>query len=238
MSRTSKIVVLMFWVIGLGSIFLSYKLFDSTHGFVRNGVVVEGEVVDVHKFEAYRQNNTYHPDTYQAKFGFTTTDGKNFTFLDRNVGTSQLYQQGDKVQVVYDPKDLNKVSLKSNSSLYFGAYLAIFIGVVFFLIGCVPVLYIRRRNKQIEKLKSSGTKIVGTIEKVDDDTGTIANGKRAFCIHVKCTFPDGSHHRVHSDDIWFDPSLWAKVGAPIDVYVDTHSQKHYVDISFLPKMNV
>lgn len=218
-------------ILGLSLLGLSFYLYQSKQAFIANAETAQGTVVEL---IASRSDKS---TTYRPVITFTTKEGKQTEFTSSAGSNPPSYNQGEKVTVLYDPKNPVKADINSFSSLWLGAIIVGFIGFVFFLIGVFSVVSDKKKQKKLQYLLANGKRISTKFEAVEINNSTAVNGRNPYQICTKW-FDEAANelYVFKSNDIWFDPTDY--IGTePIKVIIDPNDRKNYnMDISFLPKL--
>lgn len=117
------------------------------HGLTAPGVVIENVVEE--KVEYDRDDHTRTVSrTYRPKVRYRSQNGEEKVFVS-GVGFGRpAYEQGEAVEVLYDPADPHTVEIKGFWSLWLGPIVAGTIGVVFSLVGIGIWAWVSRLRAQ------------------------------------------------------------------------------------------
>ena len=127
--------------------------------------------------------------------------------------------------------------LGNSAKVYFTmlnpVFLIFFIlGVTFFSVGFIMIIYERKSNTKHQMLRENGRKIYAAIEKINLNTSLRVNGKHPYIITCKWTDPaTGNTYFFKSPNLWFNPHLII-AERNIDtllVYIDRDNPKNYFD---------
>ena len=119
-----------------------------------------------------------------------------------------------------------------HDQLNFAAFGALFLGI-----GLYFILRAVWRADQAVELKRNGRLVHAEFSQVLINMAYELNGVSPVRIHAQ--WYDASTntvHLFHSDNLWFDPTRFAK-DMPIPVYLDPLNYRRYhMDLSFLPRV--
>ena len=103
----------------------------------------------------------------------------------------------------------------------FAGLILLFMGVIFGLVGIIPLMNINKQSRKHEYLLNNGKVLMAKIESIYLDTTMSVNGYNPYV--VTCTYTDeysGQIMRFKSHRIWEGDIGMAAVGQEIKVYVD------------------
>lgn len=172
--------------------------------------------------ETYREQNerVYVSYTYE-----------NQEYKDIALGgySSSMYE-GEEITLYINPQDPQDA--KSKLDLWIAPTVFLGIGIIFSLVGWLPILRKRRKKKKNQWLRENGTVLYGVVEYSDQNTFYSVNGRHPFVIY--CTYTDdfnGTIYRFKSENLWFDPVAQFPAGTPIKIYVNREDYSSYfVDV--------
>lgn len=95
------------------------------------------------------------------------------------------------------------------------------LGITFCVIQSVLRIFSSKQEKLHHELILTGTKMVGTIERIALQKGMTFGKKSPFIIHYTYSYKD-KNYRVKSDLLWEKPSL--SKGSKIDIFVNDIGQ--------------
>jgi hypothetical protein len=224
---SKKIVYFVFGIfILIGLIFTAVGawLFVDAVMFRKTAVKADGVVVGM--VESSDRDNSYYPVVE-----FTSPEGIAVRFKYNVSSSPPMFEVGEKVRVIFDPKRPGDVTIDSWLSwLLQGIFL--FIGLIFLGIGVgVTILLVRGGNRGA-RLKMTGRKVQAQVVGVIKGWLRV-NNRPSYRIVCKWMDPMIGKERLYKSELlWFDPSN--QVGPMVDVFVDMANSKiYYVDISFL-----
>lgn len=219
----------------IGIIFLSVGglIFYNHQKFMSAAKLGKGTIIGL-EYQPSSDNKgggTYHP-----VIAFTDEKGKEHTIHSNSGSNPPAYTEGEKVDVYYNPKDPNDVSLPG----FFNQWGAVtMFGGIGFIIGGVGagiLLAGANRKKEIKWLQQFGTAVQADFKGVVLDTTLTVNDRNPF--HIWCDWLDtttNTFYSFRSEHLWFDPTPFTQ--KKITVWIDPAKpkKKNYMDISFLPK---
>ncbi len=221
-------------LVGLGMLWGTWALSQSTLKFKADGVKVEGTVID---FETERSTTDGKTKTmYKPVVQYTTTEGQTLTFTTSSSSSSPSYDRGEKVKVLYSKITPERARLDSFMENWFGPLILGFFGVIVTLLGWF-LFFGGIRNRKVRKwLETNGTKVQTRFHAVEQNTSLKVNGKSPW--RVCSQWQDPATQKVHlfySDNIWYDPTEFCQRES-LDAVVNPQDPKQYfLDTSFLPE---
>lgn len=127
---TNLILPIFFCVIGGIFIFFAITTFINTRTFIANAQNVTGKVVRL----VYKRSSD-GSSSYSPVFQFRTISGQMVEVEDSLSSSPPMYDEGDNVEVLYDPANPQEAKIKKFSSLYFVTMIFGFMGSLFAVIG-------------------------------------------------------------------------------------------------------
>ncbi|MBZ4042169.1 DUF3592 domain-containing protein [Flavobacterium hibisci] len=219
MKNSISIMKYVFCVIGLTILTQVFFIYQEKKAFVEKADVVRGIVLD--------------GSTDKTFASFITKEGKQIKFYSHNNFLS--YDEGESVEVLFDPENPNKAEINSFDTLYLGVSVLGFIGSVFFLTGFLFFRSDDTKQKKIKFLKQGGKQIATKFIDVQLNLSTTVNDSHPYFICSEWEdIKTNKKYFFESDDIWFDPTEYLKTDE-IKVLIDPKNpERYYMDISFLP----
>jgi hypothetical protein len=234
--RFVTLILLGFVVLGVGLLVGSAFAYRSTRTFLTGAVSAEGTIV------AYAESRD--PDghlSYYPVVSFRAKDGQRVEFQART-GGHRRGPLGERVAVLYDPRNPHEAAIHSFFSLWFASLLLLALGLGFAGIGAVLLVTFGRQagsrgGAEAERLRAEGRKLTTTVQDVVVDGSYAVNGRNPYRIVTHWHDPASDEvHVFESERIWFNPRDYIP-SAEIDVYVDPFDMaKYHMDISFLPRL--
>ena len=207
---------------GIGGWFIWSDLSLASAGGRASGTVIA--------IDSYRDSDgdTMHRPVVE----FFDTKGTRHQFSSAMSSSSPDYEQGETVDVIYDPDAPGQAKIDSFFERFlfpgiFGLFGAVFAGVgAGFLIGFI------RRKQTIAQLLRNGIPIQAEFQQCYRDTSTKVNGRSPYRVVAQGLHPTtGKLATYKSEPIWLDLSDQLTDGH-VKVLVDPqHPKKHYVDLS-------
>lgn len=229
--KIASIIKYVLLVIGLGMLVGSFFMYSNTKEFVDDAIEAEGIVIELVR------SKSSDSVTYRPIIEFRTKDGNAVEFTSSVSSNPPSYSQGETVEVLYQEGTPEKAKIKGFFSLWGGALIIGGIGLVFFLIGFLIVLFGFLKNKKIGRLKENGVPVTAKFQSVDMNRNYEVNGKHPYNISAQWKNPVTSELYIFkSENIWFDPTDHI-LQDDITVLIEKDNpKKYYMDISFLPKV--
>ena len=142
---------------------------------------------------------------------------------------------GDNIEVIYPPGIPADAVIRSFGGLYGGAVILLGMGVIFALVGMLPLIIMYRRGKSAQRLLREGIPVKAGITGTDMNTMISINGRCPYRIVAQVyNSAENTVKRYYSRNIEFDPAPFIHQEF-VTVYVDTKNPDNYfMDISFLP----
>ncbi len=148
-------------------------------------------------------------------------------------GYSSSMYEGEEITLYINPQ--NPRDAKSKLDLWIAPAVFVGMGIIFSLVGWIPLLWKRRKKRKKQWLRENGTVLYGVVEGSDWNTFYSVNGRHPFVIY--CTYTDdfdGTTYRFKSENLWFDPEAQFPAGTPIKIYVNREDYSSYfVDVDYL-----
>ena len=229
--KTLSIIKYVFLTVGAAVLAGAFYLYQDKQEFLKRAHTVQGTVVDL--IPKRSDNST----TYAPVVSFKTKKGEEITYTSSVSSNPPSYNEGETVEILYDPSDPKDASINGFASLWLGPLILGIFGTVFFLIGFFIILFHKLKQKKKVYLLSNGKRISTKFDHIELSNYKV-NGRSPFLIYSQWLNTNTNElHLFKSDDIWFDPTDF--IGTePIKVMIDpVNPKKYYMDISFLPKVN-
>ena len=229
--KVIAIVKYVFTLVGIGMLVGALLVYRSTSSFLTEAAKTEGTVVELAK------SRSSDSTTYRPVVQFTSQSGQAIEFVSSTGSNPPSYSKGQKVEVLYLPKDPKNAKISGFFSLWGGSAILGGMGGVFFLIGTGIILAGTMKSRRDEYLRKNGTPIETEYQSVELNTALSVNGAHPFRVLTQWQNPSTSDlHIFKSNNMWFDPSSYIK-SKKITVFIEKDNPKKYsVDLSFLPKL--
>jgi len=221
----------IFGGIGIIMLVITVLLWVNEYNFKTHAEITAGTVVSLtYSSGSDGKDGTYHP-VVEYKYHDQTV-----SFISSLGSSPPDYNEGDKVEVYFNPNKLHDAQIKSFASQWFGVTIIGSLGFVFTLIGLGIGLSIYKKSRNKEYLLANGQKIETVFQSVGLNGSYSVNGRNPYLIYSQ--WYDTIANKVYnfeSDNIWFNPQPFIKSGK-ISVYINpSNPKKYYMDISFLPQ---
>jgi hypothetical protein len=231
-NKQLKAIFIIFALVGFGLLLGSVAVHINNANFAKDA---KEAIATITRIETYHDSDG---DTRHNVFVEFEVSGKKYS---GKLGYySSGMREGGTTIVLYNSDNPQKFRSKSGNALGF-TIMAIF-GIVFFLIGFIPLYNQSKRNKKKDFLMLNGEKVLANI--TDIVKGNVRVNDRP-CFNIICEYnnkADGTTYLFKSENIWvhiprFDGN---KTYPQIAVYVDDSEwKKYYVDVdSWLNELNV
>ena len=231
MKKTVNITFKIFFSIGVLMLLIAGYLYYKSIEFKKNSLKTTAEVIELVSHQSNNNSIMYSP-----KLSYVV-NGEKYFYTSNTSSSPSSYDIGEKVTVFYDPKNPNEIELDGLYS-YFGTLALTGMGLLFSIIGIIPMYLSKRKNKKEEWLKLNGKKIQAKLVGVTQNNFYQVNGRSPYVINAQF-FDDPSNkiHNFKSEDIWFDPTQFIQNKETVDVIIERGNfEKYFVDVSFLPQM--
>ncbi len=191
----------------------------SNANFVKSAEEVTAQISNI---DTYRDSDD---ELHHMVYVDFTYGGKIYTDVRLNFYSSSMYV-GKNITILCD--STNPQNIRSKSGSYIAGILLIFMGVIFSLIGVVPILVTVRKSLRKKNVIASGRQLYATVEQIAFNTSYTVNGRHPYIIY--CTYKDEYRdiiYRFKSENLWTNPNLVLKEGDSIRIYVDEKDYSNY-----------
>jgi hypothetical protein len=227
--KTLAILKYGFALIGAGLLAGGLYWAQNVRAFIAGAARAEGTVIEL--VSSYSSGST----TWRPVVRFAA-EGKTVEFVSSSSSNPPSYSKGEKVTVLYSPGAPHDAKIEGFFSLWLGPIILGGIGSVFFAIGGAMIVVTRSRAALAQRLRSQGMTVQAKFQGVELNTGLTVNGAHPYRLVAQWQGPTGEIHVFRSEDLWYDPSDHVK-RETLTVYIDpADPRKHYVDVSFLPRL--
>lgn len=201
-----------------------------TRNFVRGAERSDGQVVDVE----YSRRPGDSTGMYNPVFQFMTKDGRTIRSSSNLRSSSSSYHKGDKVTILYDPKNPEDAAIQSFMELYFDFMVLGLIGIVFTGFGIGMAGWDILRKGKPAYYRRNGSLIDATISGISRASYQV-NNIHPWRIDAEWQDPrSGKIHKFRSQNLYIDPSEHLSGNSKIGVYVmASNPNRYWMDISFL-----
>ncbi|MDP5241313.1 DUF3592 domain-containing protein [Uliginosibacterium sp. 31-16] len=218
---------------GIGVLLLAVAMlwFASTRSFVNGAQHVPGVVVQL---EISRGDDS---DVYYPIIGFQSLDGREHVFRSSSGSNPPSYDQGEDVEVLYDPANPDKASINGFFALWGVVLIMGSLGLLFFAIGAGIWFAAWRSGSSAANLRESGQAVQAEFLRVEEIGHLEVNGRNPWRLVAQWLNPQtGKLHVFYSENLWFDPAAHIHQ-KHVRVFIDPANPKRYsVDTSFLPEL--
>jgi Protein of unknown function (DUF3592) len=223
---------LLFPIVGGVFFVVGVVILVDTARFVSEADRATGTVIDLSRSVDEEGSVTFSPVVR-----FTTAQGRTIEFVSSSSSSSPP-QQGDDVEVLYDPDDPGDARLAGFFDLWFLPVAFTVLGAAACAIGPLVRRLVRGRTEpDADRLRAQGLRVRGDSLRVVVAEEVTVQGRSPFRVEVDVH--DWVQNQVRvltSEDVWFDPRPHLEGRDALDVYVDPkRPERYYVDLSFLPR---
>lgn len=217
--KTEKILFGIFAIIGALIIFGGFKVQESNTEFLEIAQTTMAEITDI---DVYHDSDGDSNHTVYVEFN---VENKEYSGI-LNEYNSGMYI-GKEVTVYYDPQNPN--NFKSSGSKYAG-YLVSGFGLIFFLVGAIPLGVMAKKSNNSKKLKETGTLIEAEIDSVYLNRNYTVNGRHPYRLSAHAQLPNSEKiYTFESENVW--GNLQAVIDThkieKVNVYIDLDNPKKY-----------
>lgn len=230
-TKKASIINKVFLVIGIGMLIGSFFMYSNTKEFLNSAIETEGVVTELVR------SKSSDSVTYRPIFEFKTKEGNTVEITSSVASNPPSYSRGEKVDVLYQESAPEKAKINSFFSLWGATLIVAVIGLVFLLIAVVTIVFGLLKNKKVMYLQKNGVPVTAKFQSVDMNRNYEVNGKHPYQISAQWKNPVTSElHIFKSENIWFDPTDHIPQDEITVLIEKDNPKKHYMDISFLPKV--
>ena len=199
--KTMNVIKYVFAIIGACMLAGAFVICSSTASFLERSVTAQGTV------EELIRSRSSDSVSYYPLVQFITSDGQQVEFQTNSGSNPPLYDQGERVSVLYEPSSPQAAKIDGFFSLWGGALIVGGIGLVFALIGGGMWVYGVIKNRSNAHLQKNGVEIHASFQGVEQNTGLTVNGRSPFRLVCQWQHPQTRElHIFRSDNLWFDPT--------------------------------
>lgn len=222
----SVVFILVALFIGSTAAFFAVQQYQ----FSQTAVKATGTVVELVRHVSNKGGVSYYPI-----ISFTDSTGNKVEF--KSDVSSDDSQIGSSVPVVYDPLASQTAYVDNFMGRWFLPVFMAGFAVVFGGVGAGTAYVRYRRRKMIEYLKINGRRVNANFVDVRLNRSYKVNKRSPFVIYA--TWHDELSNKTiefMSDNLWFDPSPFVKLGMSIEVVVDSNDfNRYWMNTDFLPQ---
>ena len=221
--------------LGFGVLWIAVGAFFSveTKHFVSKSRKATGTVVGLKKIwtSSTSKSTTGRRPVYRPVIEFQTAEGRRIQFTSSHGSNPPTYRKGDRVEVLYDPKNPQESRLLSFGSLWLFPVMSIGIGSLLVLIGLGIWMWQRGSGKRMEWFKRNGVPIMAEIERISVNKKVTLNGKHPYKIYARHLNPRTKQTQIFkSRNIWEDPTEYFSAHniKEIEVWVTPQDYSKYL----------
>lgn len=213
----------IFAAVGAILLIVCFGIMTAGKKFDAVAVTVTGTISAI---ESHRDSDG---DRHYSAYVDYTYQGREYSGIRLNSYSSGMYE-GKEIAIKIDPAEPG-VAKAANTYLIASAILA-GLGVIFFLVGIIPVLIEIKKQKKKKMLLEHGRYVYAIVEQITENYGYSVNGRHPFVVY--CNYQDeysGVLYKFKSDNVWTNPEPIIQPGSEIRVYVNESDYSQYhVDI--------
>lgn len=212
----------IFGLAGIGMLIGGFFWLTNSLEFKKDAVEVIAEISDI---ESYRDSDG---DTHHKVFINYEFDGETYTDVRLSEYNSSMYV-GKEITILCRADQPGRTM--TTTGIYLGSGILLGMGLIFALVGIVPIVVGLVKGSRQKKLLTNGHILYATVDEIAWNTSYSVNGKHPYVIY--CSYRDEYKditYRFKSNNLWSVPSLVFPVGSTITVHVDPNDySKHYVN---------
>lgn len=219
-------------ILGIFAIIGIYALISGVSMLVSNGTSkASNETIMAEITRISKQTNSKGEATY---FVFVDYEYEGVEYKDTSLGVYvAAMQEGKEIELLVNPKDPTDIKLPKQDMV--DAVGGIFMGVIFSLVGIIPLIFMYKGNQRIKKLLEDGYYIYAVVDRVEKNYGYSRNRQHPYVAY--CTHEDeetGKKYKFQSPPMWKDPYPVIQNGTRLKVYADRRNYtNYYVDVDSL-----
>ncbi len=222
-NKAVSIVFCIFVIVGTLLVGIGIILLLSGGRFRQRAVEVDAVINEI---QSYRDSDGDYCHRVYVNY---TYGGKEYENIYLSEYSSNMYE-GKEITLLVDPDDPAKIST-GFVTIFVGAMFA-GMGVIFGLIGMIPLIVMKRKNSIKKKIVAAGNFLWGKVEHIDYNTSYSVNGQHPYVVY--CTYKDEHKdivYRFKSENIWTNLEYVLPPGSAVRIYVDKENySRYYVDI--------
>ena len=230
--KATNLVKLVFFGFGFiwiafGAFFFINTKFFSSKSYRAAGTVVELKEVQRSSTSTSKSSSI----SFYPVVRYETEGGKHVSFTSSSGSYPSPYKRGDRVTVLYDPKNPQKARIMSFRSMWLAPVLCFGIGGIMLLTGTVILMWGRLSAIKMEWFKQNGIPVKAEIEKISVNKKVRVNGKHPYKIYAKYLNPQTNKIQMFkSKNLWVDPSihLTERNITHIEIWVDPQNYNKYL----------
>ncbi len=211
------IVFLIFGLAGVGMLIGGFLFMRNSLHFQSIAVEVTGTISNI---ESWRDSDG---DTSHKTFVSYSYEGQEYENMPLGYYNSGMYV-GKDISLLVDPA--NPAHIASRSGNTFGYVMLLAMGLLFLLVGVIPLTTMLLGSIKGKKLMQTGKLLQAMVDHIDLNRSVTYNGRHPYLIY--CTYYDAYRdvtYRFKSRNVMVDPGY--APGDTIEVYVDPEDYSKY-----------
>lgn len=220
----------IFLLIGIAVMAVGIFILIHMIKFAGNADEVEAIITDIQTYRGYDDETEHDVFVKYVYEGFEHE-------VELDSYSSSMYV-GKTITILVNREEPREVMVKGLDYLF--TLIPIGIGLVFALVGGVPMIVGRRKGRKQQLLKENGRRIQATIDDITVNYHFSVNGRHPY--QILCSYKDEYTAQVYcfkSGNIWKDPYLVCDVGSLIDVWIKQDNyDKYFVDVDALAEKRI
>ena len=212
------LIFLIFGLIGVGLIIGGFVYMSSSLRFQSIAVEVSGTITNI-TTRVDSDGDTHHSVLVSYSYG-----GRDFNNVHLSFYSSSMYE-GKVIPLLVDPGNPGHMTSKSGDT--FGYMMLLGMGLIFSLVGFIPLGGMLASSQRDKKLVENGKLLQATVERIDLNHSVTYNGRHPYLIF--CTYWDAYQdvtYRFKSKNLMQEPGC--APGDPIKVYVNPKDYSKYI----------
>lgn len=205
--------------------------------FIQSTIATDGVVVYEASSKAAGNTQTYHT----PRILFITTTGETVEFYSRTSTNFSLYSAGERVRILYNPKNPVQAELDKFFPLWGGCTILIFLGLIFTPIGAIVYLASTPQRHKLPKSDANCLVLQTDYLLTQRNPSICINGNSPYIILTRWIDPHNNHlsYTFQSENLWYDPQPFIEqlqlTHIPVRVACNDYS-RYTMDISLLPQV--
>lgn len=159
-------------------------------------------------------------------------DGVEYKDVSLGVYTASMHE-GKQIDILVNPKEPTDIKIVAQDTI--DGVGGIFMGVIFALVGIVPLIFMYKGKQRIKNLIETGYYIYAVVDRLEKNYGYSRNRQHpymAYCTHEN--EETGKKYKFQSPPMWKNPDPVIQVGTRLKVYVERNNYaNYYVDVDSL-----
>lgn len=158
--------------------------------------------------------------------------GEEYKEVSLGVYTASMHE-GKQIDILVNPKEPTDIKIVAQDTI--DGVGGIFMGVIFALVGIVPLIFMYKGKQRIKNLLETGYYVYAKVDRLEKNYGYSRNRQHPYMAY--CTYEDettGKKYKFQSPPMWKNPEAYIGVGTRLKVYVDRNNYaNYYVDVDSL-----